>query len=271
VISRPSQDSIGNWLRRVLPAGAAYGITRWKNVLMGMLFFRLSKRRPEGIKQYIVKAVREALGPDYDVDKHFTPNYKPWDQRVCMVTDGDLFKAIKDGRASMVTDHIDTFTENGIKLKSGQELEADMIVTATGLKLQVFGGMELVVDGKTVQMGKSLNYKGMMFSDVPNLASVVGYTNASWTLKADLTSQYVCRLLNHMQQQGLRQCTPRRNDPSVTEEPWVDFTSGYVQRSLAEFPKPWRLYQNYALDIVTLRMGKIEDGVMEFANPIKKG
>lgn len=273
VVSRPAQDSIGNWLRRHLPAGAAYGITRWKNVLLGMLFYRLAKRRPDGIKRLIIKGVRQAMGPDYDVDKHFTPNYKPWDQRVCMVTDGDLFNAIKAGRASMVTDHIDTFTEKGIKLKSGQELEADLIVTATGLKLQVMGGMQVEVDGKPVNMGQTMNYKGMMFSDVPNLAAVVGYTNASWTLKADLTCEYVCRLLNHMQQRGLRQCTPRRTDPSITEQPWVDFTSGYVQRSLAEFPKqgskkPWRLYQNYALDIVSLRLGKLEDGVMEFANPV---
>ncbi len=276
VVSRPAQDGIGNWLRRHLPAGTAYGITRWKNVLLGMLFYRLAKRRPDGIKRLIIKGVRQAMGPDYDVDKHFTPNYKPWDQRVCMVTDGDLFNAIKAGRASMVTDHIDTFTEKGIKLKSGQELEADLIVTATGLKLQVMGGMQVEVDGQPVHMGQTMNYKGMMFSDVPNLAAVVGYTNASWTLKADLTCEYICRLLNHMQQRGLRQCTPRRTDPTITEQPWVDFTSGYVQRSLAEFPKqgskkPWRLYQNYALDIVSLRMGKLEDGVMEFSNPAPAG
>ena len=208
-----------------------------------------------------------ALGPDYDIATHFTPRYNPWDQRLCLVPDGDLFKAISEKRASVVTDEIDTFTENGIQLKDGSELEADIIVTATGLVLQVLGGMEVAVDGRAVDFARTLNYKGMMYSDVPNLASAFGYTNASWTLKCDLTCEYVCRLINYMDRHGYKQCMPHNVDPSITELPSLDFSSGYVQRSIAKMPKqgskrPWRLYQNYALDIVTLRFGKVDDGVM---------
>ncbi|MBX3490822.1 NAD(P)/FAD-dependent oxidoreductase [Parvibaculum sp.] len=272
VVSRPAEDAIANWLRRRLPAMMAYGITRWKNVLLGMYFFNMCRKKPERAKEFILKGVREQLGPDYDIDTHFTPKYNPWDQRLCLVPNGDLFEAIKKGDASVVTDHIDTFTETGIKLKSGKELEADIIVTATGLKLQLLSGLEVTVDGKRMDLSKTFAYKGMMYSDVPNLASAFGYTNASWTLKADLTSAYLCRLLNHMEKTGLRQATPRVSDPSLEEEPWLDFTSGYVQRSIEEFPKqgtkaPWKLYQNYALDIVSLKFGSIEDSAMEFSNP----
>jgi cation diffusion facilitator CzcD-associated flavoprotein CzcO len=170
----------------------------------------------------------------------------------------------------VVTSRIDAFTEKGIRLKDGAEIEADMIVTATGLNLQVMGGMSLSVDGKAIEPAQVMSYKGMMYSDIPNLASATGYTNASWTLKCDLTCEYVCRLLNYMDRQGYRQCVPRRTDPSVTEVPWLDFTSGYVQRSVAKFPKqgskrPWKLYQNYVLDIVTLRFGKVDDGVMQYS------
>jgi monooxygenase len=269
VISLPAEDFIANGLRRVLPVKLAYLLTRWKNVLFGMLFFQLSRRRPEMIKKLIANGVRRALGPDYDVDTHFTPRYNPWDQRLCLVPNGDLFEAIKAGRVDVVTDRIDTFTEKGLKLASGRELEADLIVTATGLNLQLLGGMQVSVDGREVDLAKTLNYKGMMFSDVPNLASSFGYTNASWTLKCDLTCEYVCRLLNHMDEHGYRQCTPRQIDPSLAEEPWIDFSSGYVQRSLHKLPKqgsrlPWKLHQNYAFDIMMLRYGRVDDGVMEF-------
>ena len=273
VISLPRQDRIANFLRRCLPAQAAYGLTRWKNVLFGMFFYWLSRHHPQQARNLILRGVRRELGPDYDVDTHFTPRYNPWDQRLCLVPNGDLFAAIREGRASMVTDQIETFTARGLKLHSGRELEADLIVTATGLSLQVLGGMQIVVDGLSVDLSRTLGYKGMMYSDVPNLASALGYTNASWTLKCDLTCQYVCRLLNHMQKLGLRQCTPRRSDdPSITEEPWIDFSSGYIQRSLHRFPKqgsraPWKLHQNYALDIMSLRLGAVEDDAMEFSNP----
>jgi monooxygenase len=271
VVSRPAEDRIANGLRRWLPAKAAYTITRWKNVLLGMYFFRLCKRRPEFVKQLILKGVQGALGPSYDVAKHFSPRYKPWDQRLCLVPDGDLFHAIRAGRASVVTEQIERFTEQGIRLKSGTELAADLVVTATGLQLNVLGDMQLSVDGQRVEPAKTLNYKGMMYSDVPNLASSFGYTNASWTLKCDLTCEYVCRLLNHMARHGHRQCTPRNTDPSVTPEPWIDFSSGYVQRALPMLPKqgskpPWRLHQNYARDLMSLRFGKLDDGVMEFSS-----
>ncbi|HEY2446394.1 MAG TPA: NAD(P)/FAD-dependent oxidoreductase [Rhizomicrobium sp.] len=273
IVSRPEQDAFANWLRTHLPAKLAYTITRWRLVLLGMWFFRLCRKKPEQVKDMIKKGVRAELGPDYDVETHFTPRYNPWDQRLCLVPDADLFHAMKSGRASIVTDHIERFTEKGLKLESGSEIEADIIVTATGLVMELLGGMEVSVDGERIDFSKTLNYRGAMYSGVPNLASAFGYTNASWTLKCDLTCEYVCRLLNTMDRRGLRQCTPRNNDPLMPTVPWLDFSSGYVQRAMARFPKqgtraPWKLYQNYALDIVSLRYGKMEDGVLEFSNPV---
>jgi cation diffusion facilitator CzcD-associated flavoprotein CzcO len=270
VVARPSEDERANWLRRHLPAKLAYKIVRWKNVLWGMYVYRLCKRQPERMKNLILGGVRLALGPDYDVKTHFSPRYNPWDQRLCLVPDGDLFRTIKDGRVSVETDTIDTFTETGIRLKSGKELEADLIVTATGLDLVPLGGVALSVDGRRVEPAKSMTYKGMMYSDVPNMAVTVGYTNASWTLKCDLTCEYICRLINHMDSHGHRQCTPRRTDPTVTEVPWVDFSSGYIQRALHKLPKqgskaPWRLHQNYARDLLSLRFGSVKDEAMEFS------
>jgi monooxygenase len=270
VVSRPGSDELALKLRKRFGERIAYHMIRWRNVLFGMWFFQLCRRKPERAKQLLLGGVRMALGKDYDVEKHFTPRYNPWQQRLCLVPDGDLFRTIREGRASVVTNHIDTFTEKGIRLKDGSELEADMIVTATGLNLKVMGGVALTVDGKAIEPSQLMSYKGMMYSDVPNLATATGYTNASWTLKCDLTCEYVCRLLNHMDKHGYRACVPRQTDPSVTEVPWLDFTSGYVQRSVAKFPKqgskrPWKLYQNYALDIVSMRFGKIDDGVMQYS------
>ena len=271
VVSRPAEDAAANWLRAKLPAKLAYGITRWRNVLFGMLFFNLARKKPEKTKAQIIDMVRQHLGPDYDVATHFTPSYNPWDQRLCLVPDADLFDAIKQGSASVVTDHIETFTETGVKLKSGQELAADVVVTATGLKMQLLSGLEVLVDGQRVNMADTMSYKGMMYSGVPNLASAFGYTNASWTLKCDLTCEYVCRLLNHMERTGRPIATPRA-DPTVETAPWLDFSSGYVQRGIAQFPKqgtkkPWKLHQNYALDMMALRFGSVEDGVMQFSKP----
>jgi cation diffusion facilitator CzcD-associated flavoprotein CzcO len=270
VVSRPAQDPLANRLRARLPAKLAYHIIRWRNVLWGMYFFQLSRRKPARVKQLILGGVKVALGPDYDIATHFTPRYNPWDQRLCLVPDGDLFDAIREKRASVVTSQIDSFTKGGIRLKDGSELEADIIVTATGLVLQVLGGMEVSVDGRVVDFARTLNYKGMMYSDVPNLASSFGYTNASWTLKCDLTCEYVCRLINYMDRRGYRQCMPHNVDPEITELPSLEFSSGYVQRSVAKLPKqgskrPWRLYQNYALDIVSLRFGNVDDGVMRYS------
>ncbi|MGF6307558.1 monooxygenase [Bradyrhizobium sp. i1.8.4] len=269
VVARPDEDKVANWLRARLSAKLAYGITRWKNVLFGMYFYRLCKRDPERVKKLILGGVRHALGPDYDVATHFTPSYNPWDQRLCLVPNGDLFRSLRSGGSSVVTDQIETFTPGGIKLRSGNVLDADVVVTATGLDLQVLGGLEINVDGAGVDLSKTMNYKGLMYSGVPNLAAAFGYTNASWTLKCDLTCEYVCRVLNHMKANGYAQVTPRRNDPTVTELPWVDFSSGYIQRAAARFPKqgsrrPWRLYQNYALDIMTLRFGSLKDEAIEF-------
>jgi cation diffusion facilitator CzcD-associated flavoprotein CzcO len=278
IVSRPGEDGIANWLRRRFPAKVVYGLTRWKNVLLGMYFFRLCRRKPAQVKDFILKAVRQELGSDYDVATHFTPRYNPWDQRMCLVPDSDLFAAIKTGRAEVVTDTIETFTETGIRLKSGRVLDADIVVTATGLVMELLGGMAVEVDGRKVDFAKTLNYKGMMFSDVPNLASAFGYTNASWTLKCDLTCLYVCRLLNHMDANGIRQCTPRNRDAAMPAEPFLDFSSGYVQRALDRLPKqgakaPWKLHQNYALDIMSLKFGALQDGVMEFTaatNPLSR-
>jgi monooxygenase len=270
VVARPAQDPVANKLRAKLPAKLAYHLIRWRNVLFGMYFFQLARRKPERVKQLILGGVKMALGPDYDIGTHFTPRYNPWDQRLCLVPDGDLFRSIREKRASVVTNQIETFTPKGIRLKDGSELEADIIVTATGLNLQVLGGLEVEVDGRAVDFARTLNYKGMMYSDVPNMASAFGYTNASWTLKCDLTCEYVCRLINYMDRRGYKQCMPHNVDPSVTEIPSLNFSSGYVQRSIAKMPKqgskrPWRLYQNYALDIVTLRFGKVDDGVMRYS------
>jgi cation diffusion facilitator CzcD-associated flavoprotein CzcO len=270
VVARPAEDALANKLREKLPAKLAYHLIRWRNVLFGMYFFQLCRRRPEVAKRMILGAARKQLPPDYDIDTHFTPRYNPWEQRLFLVPDGDLFSAITDGRASVVTNTIETFTETGIRLKDGSELPADLIVTATGLNLQVLGGMQVSVDGRAVDFAKTLNYKGMMFSDVPNMASIFGYINASWTLRSDLTSEYVCRLLNHMDRNGYRQCTPRNADPAVGAKPWVDFSSGYLARSNEKMPKqgakaPWKLTQNYARDIIALRLGKVDDGVMVYS------
>jgi monooxygenase len=270
IVALASEDAFANRLRRWLPGKLAYSLTRWKRVLLGLYIFQLCRSNPAKVKRLIEGGVRMALGPDYDVAQHFTPRYNPWDQRLCLAPDGDFFAAIKSGSASVATDEIARFTKTGIALKSGAHLDADLIVTATGLNLQVLGGLQWSVDGVAVDPAKTLNYKGLMFSGVPNLASSFGYTNASWTLKCDLICEYVCRLLNHMQKHSIKQCTPRNADASITELPWVDFSSSYFARSMHLFPKqgskaPWKLYQNYPKDILLLRYGKLNDGVLQFA------
>jgi monooxygenase len=272
IVSLPARDPLAAALRGVRPAKLAYLIVRWKSILVTMLSFQLSRHRPRAMKALIRKQIERQLPAGYDVHTHFTPRYDPWDQRLCVVPDGDLFTAIAQGSVSMVTDHIQTFTERGLELTSGVTLDADLIVTATGLNLLPLGGMQVAVDGRDVELSETMSYKGMMISGVPNLASAFGYTNASWTLKSELTCAYVCRLLTYMDRHGYRQCTPRHPDPSIAEQPFVDFSSGYVVRSIGQFPRqgskaPWRLYQNYALDILSLRFGAIEDGTMDFSRP----
>ncbi len=271
IVARPSTDAIANGLRRVLPAKAAYALTRWKNVLVQQYFFGLARRHPEKAKARIVEMVRDELGADYDVGTHFTPSYNPWDQRLCLVPDADLFATIRAGKAEVVTDTIDRFTPTGLLLSSGRELAADVVVTATGLEIQLLGGVPITVDGVAFETAKALTYKGMMFADLPNFALSFGYTNASWTLKADLTATYVTRLLNAMRKRGMRQVTPRVGAP-VEAMPFLDFTSGYVTRAAGALPrqgtrKPWRLHQNYLRDVLALNYGSIDEE-MEFSNPL---
>jgi len=270
MISVPSVDPAANWLRRHLRPGTAHAIARWMSTLVSMGIFKLCRGRPSFAKAVLLKQVRRQLGPDYDIEKHFTPRYNPWEQRLCIVPDGDFFKAIRSGRASIATDRIESFTETGLRLASGAELPADLVITATGLKLKLVGGIELDVDGRRLVPAELVNYKGVMFAGVPNFATVFGYTNASWTLKADLASTFVCRLLNHMRETGARQCVPGTKDESMALQPWVDFSSGYFQRAMDQMPKqgekrPWKLNQNYVADFLTLRFGAVNDGVMRFS------
>lgn len=271
IVSYPQQDTVATALCRFLPSKIAYGIARWKNIGFMTYMYQLARRRPEFAKQTILKRTNEELGAEYDVQTHFTPRYYPWEQRLCLVPDGDLFGAIREGRASVVTDQIDSFTKNGIQLKSGKELQADIIVTATGLVLEVLGGIELIVDGSRVDFSKTLSYKGLMFSDVPNVASVFGYINASWTLKADLICSYVARLITYMDKKGYAQVTPRNRESSMSTAGFLEhFSSRYVQRSISKLPKqgtkaPWRVKQNYFADIMQLRYAAIPNAALEFS------
>jgi monooxygenase len=270
VVSLPGRDPLARLLRRVLPTKVVYPIVRWKNVLIAMAFFQLSRRHPQFVKGLIRRSVERQLPEGYDVETHFRPRYNPWDQRVCLVPDGDLFEVLSDGRASIMTGRIETFTETGIDLISGEELTADVIITATGLDLLALGGMSLTVDGELVALPDKVAYKGMMLSGVPNLAVALGYTNASWTLKCDLCSHYVCRLLNFMDEHGYDQCMPLEPDPSLPREPFIDFNSGYVVRAIHKFPKqgpdrPWRLYQNYPRDVRLLKHGELQDDGLAFS------
>ncbi|HKV37274.1 MAG TPA: NAD(P)/FAD-dependent oxidoreductase [Pyrinomonadaceae bacterium] len=274
IVSRPEIDQVAKWLRRCLPDKVAYAAARWKNVLNTLFFYNLARTRPNFFKWMIARGVQKHLQTEYDA-KHFTPRYNPWDQRMCFVPDADLFNAMRSGSVSVVTDHIETFTKTGLQLKSGKHLDADIIVTATGLVMKLFSGMQLLVDDEPVDLPKTLVYKGMMFSDVPNLAFAIGYTNASWTLKCDLTAEYMCRLINHMDQHGYTVCTPRVNDPDIEDEPVIDFSSGYVLRALHTLPRqgskpPWRLHQNYVKDLSMMRYGRVEDGTMEFGTDARR-
>jgi cation diffusion facilitator CzcD-associated flavoprotein CzcO len=273
MVSRPARDWLANGLRKIMPAMWAYDIIRWRNVVLQRWFYNIARTQPEKTKERMVEMAAKLLPPDYDVKKHFTPTYNPWDQRVCLVPDEDMFKAIREGRASVVTDTIETFTEKGVKLVSGQEIEADIIVTATGLQVQAVGGADISVDGAPIALKDTFIYKGLMYSGVPNLANVFGYTNASWTLKADLTCEYVCRLLAHMDANGFTKAVPVVKDPNMPVEPWVDFSSGYIQRALPTMPKqganpPWKLYQNYFEDMKLMRDAPLEDEAMTFSKAL---
>jgi monooxygenase len=267
VMSLPSRDPLAQFLRAKLPARFAYPIVRWKNVLTSTALFQLSRRRPTLVRALIRRLTAKQL-PGFDVDTHFNPPYNPWDQRLCLVPDGDLFRTLRRGTASIVTDRIATFTETGIELASGGHLDADVVVTATGLNLLPVGGMTIAVDGRTVDLSETVSYKGMMISGVPNFTMVIGYTNASWTLKADLVNSYVCRLLDHMDAHGYASATPVA-PPEGADAPFLDLAAGYVQRSLDGLPKqgsraPWRLHQNYLRDVALMRRGPVEDEGITF-------
>ena len=269
IAAMPAEDTWAKRLHRVLPHPTAHRLVRWKNLLYGMYVYGMARWQPEMVKREMVKDVQKELGPDYDVEKHFTPHYNPWDQRLCLAPDGDFFEAVKSGQASVVTDEIDTFTETGLQLTSGEHLDADIIVTATGLKLKLVGGIELFVDGTPVEMSKCLSYKGAMYSGVPNFATAVGYTNASWTLKCELISAFVCRLLTYMDKNGYAVCTPQRPDAPVQERPAINLSSGYIQRSSHLLPKqggakPWVIHQNYFQDVAAFRYSSLEDGALQF-------
>jgi monooxygenase len=270
IAARPAHDKLGAKLTKRLGTRGGYAVTRWKNVVLGTYFYQLSRRRPDAVKSLLRKAAIEQLPPGYDVDTHFTPRYNPWDQRMCLAPDGDFFAAIRSGRADVVTDQIAGFTEHGIQLKSGAELEADIVVTATGLRLLALGGMRLAVDGSDVALPETMVYKGTMLSGVPNLTFTFGYTNSSWTLKADLVSEYAVRLLRYMDAHGYDECVPVNDNPAVRTRPMLDFQSGYVQRAIGEFPKsgslgPWRVAMNYPRDLLALRYGRINDGALRFS------
>jgi cation diffusion facilitator CzcD-associated flavoprotein CzcO len=270
VLSLPNHDPIGDLARRWLSPRAAYALVRWKNALVAQGMFTLSRKRPAFVKGLLRRWAQRQLPAGYEVDTHFNPTYNPWDQRMCLVPDGDLFEAISSGGASVVTGAIDSFTESGLLLTDGRRLDADVVITATGLNLLAFGGIELVLDGREVELAETVGYKGMMLSGVPNFAFAVGYTNASWTLKADLVAEYVCRVLGHMRARGYDTVTPLAPDPSQPTQPFLDLASGYVQRSVDNFPRqgtvtPWRLNQSYPRDVRLLRHGPIEDAGVRFA------
>ena len=272
VAALPGNNPLTTLLRAVLPDRVAGTAMRWFMALMTQGSYQLSRRRPDLVKRALRADAKRHLPDGYDIDTHFSPSYDPWDQRLCVAPDGDLFRAIRHGKASVVTDQIDTFTESGIRLRSGEQLEADIVVSATGLELLFIGGIESSVDGEPVDLPEKLTYKGMMLEDVPNMALAIGYTNASWTLKCDLTCQYVTRLLNHMHETGLRQCTPVNADASVTAEPLLGLSSGYIQRAADRFPKqgtrfPWQVKQSYLADYRALKRSGIHDDAMVFSNP----
>jgi monooxygenase len=269
ILSIPSDDVISARLRRVLPDSLVYRLARARNIRIQRTLYAQAKARPDLVRAFVLRGVKSALGDSADI-KHFTPNYDPWDQRLCFVPDGDLFKAIRSGRAEVVTDGIETFTETGIRLSSGEQLDAGLIVTATGLNLQALGGATLRVDGESVAVNRRLTYKGVLLEGVPNAALVFGYVNASWTLKADLAARYVCRLLNHMDSHGIGQVLTRAQPADRGEGPiWEALRSGYIARGGDRWPRqgthgPWKVTNDYRRDVAMLRRSSIDDGILEF-------
>jgi cation diffusion facilitator CzcD-associated flavoprotein CzcO len=272
VIERASRDALADALRAALPERLAFRLARWINIFVGAAFYRFCRRFPRAARWLLLARARDALGPGVDATKHFTPHYEPWDQRLCQAPDGDLFRALRSGRASIVTDTIATFTETGVKLAGGETIEADIAVAATGLELQPLGAIRLSVDGAEVEPGETTVFRGAMLSGVPNLVFVFGYATAAWTLKADLVSLYACRLINRLKRRGLRQCAPQADDPSMAKLPLVDFSSGAYRRAAAKLPKlgalgPWASRQSYWRDFLTLRFAPLRNRALRFSDP----
>jgi cation diffusion facilitator CzcD-associated flavoprotein CzcO len=271
IVSLPAVDPIAKLLHRLFPSRLSHFLIRWKNILTAILLFWQAKATPNIAKLFIKLGVKDYLGSDFDIDKHFSPKYNPWDQRVCVVPDGDFFLALKTKKASIITDTIETFTESGVQLTSGPNVTADIIVTATGLNLKLCGGIQIYVDGKKVDASSLVVYKGVMLSNIPNMVISVGYTNNTWTLKCDLTCEYFCNLLQYMDKNCYKSCVPVLSDCSAVKyEPLLNLSSGYIQRDVDKFPKqgskyPWKYYQNFLLDIVSLRLRPIVDGVLKFS------
>ena len=271
IMTVPGKDRLANFMNAVFPKKFSYLFTRWRKISMGLLFYKACRKWPKTLGRLLVKGMKKELEESNleNLDKHLTPRYNPWEQRLCAVPDGDLFESVKLGKADIVTDHIDQFTEKGILLQSGKELEADVIVSATGLVVRFLGGMAMSIDGKEMDTSERMIYRGMMFSDIPNMAQAFGYTNASWTLKCDLTCDYVCRLLNHMRKNNLKVVTPIVKDKNIQEEPLLDFNSGYVVRALDQLPKqgskkPWKVFQNYFLDLISFKYSSLNDKALEY-------
>ena len=273
MLSLPTHDPLANLLKRVLPESIAFRLVRWKNIGVSIGIYQVSRWAPKFARDLLRKIAVKDLPQGYEVDKHFKPRYQPWDQRLCVMPDSDFYKSIKSGRASVVTGEIETFTERGIRLKSGEELEADIIVTATGLRMLALGAVQLVVDGRAINPGREFIYKGTMLSNIPNFAFCIGYTNAAWTLRADLASTYVCRVLNHMDRHGYRICRPAYDSASLEARPLLPLTSGYVMRAAADLPKsgdkaPWLIRQNYVRDMMMMKLGRLEDGILRFSKAV---
>ena len=269
VVTAPDEDKIATLTNKILPSKMAYSVSRWRKILVQRLNYALARKYPKFMKKLILAGVKKEMGKDYDL-KHFYPSYNPWDQRICLVPNSDLFNSIKEGKSEVVTEEIETFTKEGITLKSGDKLQADIIISATGLNMKQMGGVTVIVDGATINFADTVAYKSVMFSGIPNLSLAFGYTNASWTLKCDLTNQYVCKLINHMDKHGYSSCTPTIKDKDMELLPFLDFTSGYILRYLDELPKsgtkgPWKLKHNYIHDRMTLNRSKLADECMVFA------
>jgi monooxygenase len=273
VVSLPERDPSVPILRRIFGRRIANNVVRWKNILFLVGIYQMGQRLPGPTSRFLLKQVRRALPPDFDVATHFTPRYKPGDQRLCSVPDGDLFVALSEARASVETDRIDTFTETGIHLTSGADLDADIIVTATGLDLLALGGIALSVDGRVVKVGETVAYRGMMLSGVPNMAFTMGYINATWTLKAGLIADHVCKILNFMDAQGHEVVIPREPDPAISRGPLLPSSAGYVQRRAGEFPQAaasglWRASTNYFRDFISLRTSRVNNAALTFSTRV---